>query len=50
MAGTNVTQRTGNILSICFVSSTSVIVQRLHLLVGPVLSEALSKNLQHVVT
>jgi hypothetical protein len=29
--GTKVMNKTGNILSICFVSSTSVVVQRFHL-------------------
>ena len=44
--GTKVANMAGNIFSICFVSSTSVIVQRFHWSVVPVLSEALSKNLQ----
>lgn len=47
MLGTKVMNNTGNILNICFVSSTSVIVHRFHLWVAPDLSEALSKNLHH---
>ena len=40
----------GSIFSICFVSSTSVVVQRSHWPVVPVFSEALSKNLQNTIS